>query len=361
MIKNSTCWLAVALVSSIAGCGETAGNFSNPNGAGNGAIGVAGSGGGAITSMGGVGASGAPTNAAGTSNQAGAGGAGPMGGAGTGGLGMGGLPAVAGGGGEGGMQAVAGAGGMMPTAGANTGGTGVSLEDLEPFSFFVTSQAALIALAPDENGFGGDLRFGEATGLAGADKICTTIAEQSMPGSSIKIWRAFLSTTAGGENDGPVHAITRIGTGPWYDFNGRLIANNVEGLLGTRPDGDPQAVLDLANELGEPNHSPGGIEVDNHDTLTGSNTEGRLMSDNIEDTCGDWTRNDAPLGRPRIGHSWPRNAGNLDNGGQWASEHEAQGCLAKVNTESDGGGPDGCGGVGCGGGYGGLYCFALNP
>ena len=38
-------------------------------------------------------------------------------------------------------------------------------------------------LSGSQDGFGGDLRFGEATGLAGADKICTTIAEQSMPGS----------------------------------------------------------------------------------------------------------------------------------------------------------------------------------
>jgi hypothetical protein len=232
---------------------------------------------------------------------------------------------------------------------------------LDPFSFFVTSQVGLIALAPDANGFGGDLRFGETTGLAGADKICTTLAESSMPGSGAKQWRAFLSTTAGGENDGPIHAIDRIGTGPWYDRNGRLVANDVAGLIGTRPDGDPQAVEDFANELGEPNHSPGGVTVDNHDTLTGSNDQGQLDSDNSDDTCGDWTRNDMPLGSPMMGHSWPRNPDNLDMGAHWMSEHDAQGCLPKVNTESDGGGPDGCDGVGCGGGYGGIYCFALNP
>jgi hypothetical protein len=268
---------------------------------------------------------------------------------------------MAGAGGAGGASGGAGGAAGSAGAGGNAGAGGASLEDLPPFSFFVTSQVAIISLAPDENGFGGDLRFGETTGLAGADKICATIAETAMPGSSVKQWRAFLSTTAGGENDGPVHAIDRIGAGPWYDINERVIANNVEELLDVRPGGDPQAAMDLPNELGEPNHFPGGIEVDNHDTLTGSDDQGQLASDNPDDTCGDWTRNDMALGSPMLGHSWPRNPDDLGNGGHWMSEHDAQGCLAKVNTEQDGGGPDGCDGVGCGGGYGGLYCFALNP
>lgn len=272
---------------------------------------------------------------------------------------------VAGGGSGGEAAGGGGAAGASGGAGGASGGAagagGASLDDLEPFSFFVTSQVAMISLAPDENGFGGDLRFGEQTGLAGADKICATIAETSMPGSSAKQWRAFLSATAGGENDGAVNAIDRIGEGPWYDRNGRLIAMNIEGLLDVRPDGDAQAVMDLPNETGEPNHSPGGVMVDNHDTLTGSNAQGELDSANPEDTCADWTRNDAALGSPRLGHSWPRNAGNLAMGGNWMSDHNAQGCLPKVNTNQDGGGPQNCDGVGCGGGYGGIYCFALNP
>src|SRR4051812_38554586 len=55
----------------------------------------------------------------------------------------------------------------------------------EPFSFFVTSLRAMQRLSGSADGFGGDLRFGETgegAGLRGADQICTTIAEQSMPG-----------------------------------------------------------------------------------------------------------------------------------------------------------------------------------
>jgi hypothetical protein len=52
----------------------------------------------------------------------------------------------------------------------------------ERFSFFVTSLEAMRRLSKSQNGFGGDLRYGEATGIAGADKICTEIAEFSLKG-----------------------------------------------------------------------------------------------------------------------------------------------------------------------------------
>ena len=44
-----------------------------------------------------------------------------------------------------------------------------------------------------------------------------------MSGAGAKSWRAFLSTIRGGP-DGPVHAIDRVGNGPWYDRLGRLVA-----------------------------------------------------------------------------------------------------------------------------------------
>jgi hypothetical protein len=75
------------------------------------------------------------------------------------------------GGGTGGSSGTAGAGGEAPA---------------EKFSFFVTSLVALQELSGSAEGFGGDLRFGETgpgAGLRGADKICATIAEKSMPGA----------------------------------------------------------------------------------------------------------------------------------------------------------------------------------
>ena len=86
------------------------------------------------------------------------------------------------------------------TAGASAAGSGAAGTTAVPterFSFFVTSYAAMQRLSKSTSGFGGDLRYGQADGLSGADKICTEIAESSMPGSGAKGWRAFLSVTKG--------------------------------------------------------------------------------------------------------------------------------------------------------------------
>jgi hypothetical protein len=230
---------------------------------------------------------------------------------------------------------------------------------MERFSFFVTSIEAIRRLANSQDGFGGDLRFGEPTGLQGADKICRTVAESAMPGSGAKQWRAFLSVSTGGPNGGPTHAIDRIGNGPWYDRLGRLVANNRMDLLaGPRPrNAAPQIINDLPNESGVPNKQG----VDNHDTLTGSNSMGQYAGSGSN--CNDWTtsvRNAQMTGRPRIGHTWPRSLQNLNFGGHWISDHDAPGCGAGVNLIQNGPG-DGTPIVGGGGGYGGIYCFALTP
>ena len=172
-----------------------------------------------------------------------------------------------------GAATMAGSSGTPMTAGAS--GTPALPVPTERFSFFVTSYAAMQRLSGTQAGFGGDLRYGEADGLAGADKICTEIAEASMPGAGGKGWRAFLSVTRG-PSGGPVHAIDRIGSGPWYDRLGRLVAMTKQDLLTTRPTGaDPAIVDDLPNEDGVPNHQPdpNQEEVDNHDFLTGSDLQ----------------------------------------------------------------------------------------
>jgi hypothetical protein len=229
------------------------------------------------------------------------------------------------------------------------------------FSFFVTSLAAMRKLSKSQDGFGGDLRYGEATGLAGADKICREIAEMSLPGAGARTWRAFLSTVAGGPGGGPVNAIDRVGEGPWYDRLGRLVAANRGDLIQRRPRGaDPAIVDDLPNETGVPNHidgAPGCVArdcPDNHDTLTGTNERGTLMSPSLASTCNDWTNRER-TGRPWCGHSWPRGAGDAN----WMSTLAEGGCAPGVNLEHMGGpnAPT----VGSGGGYGGIYCFALTP
>jgi hypothetical protein len=256
---------------------------------------------------------------------------------------------------------------------ADTNGLQIKLakNELAKFSFFVTSLKALQKLSGSEKGFGGDLRFGETgpgAGLRGADKICATIAEQSMAGSADKGWRAFLSATAD-ENGEQVNAVDRIGEGPWYDRLGRLLAPPLEDLVNTRPEnGDPTIKNDLPNEDGVPNHRPDPTqpEVDNHHFITGSTTDGKLYSKSA--TCKDWTVADgsSEYGKPRCGLSWPRGGGSRpggrsSKGSHWISSISGAGCAAGVELEQRGGAKPGEDYIGAGGGYGGFYCFALNP
>jgi hypothetical protein len=252
--------------------------------------------------------------------------------------------------------------------------------ELGKFSFFVTSLAALQDLSGSQEGFGGDLRFGETgpgAGLRGADKICATIAERSMPGAGAKPWRAFLSATAG-EDGEVVDAIDRIGTGPWYDRLERLFANDVSELLHDRPiNADAEIIDDFPNEDGVPNHRPDPTadRVDNHDMLTGTNDEGRLYSQTA--TCLDWTSSlGEGDGEPRVGHAWPRSGpggGGPGGGGpgggpggdvnpaNWMSSLDESGCAPGVNLLETGPPDPRSNTVGSGGGYGGFYCFALVP
>ena len=265
---------------------------------------------------------------------------------------------------------------------------------LEKFSFFLTSLAALQELSGSANGFGGDLRFGktgDGAGILGADSICQCIAEKSMPGSKVKIWRAFLSATKGPDGK-QVNAIERIGNGPWYDRRGRLWANNISELLNDRPTNAHSAIKnDIPNEDGVPNHYPDPLNpnmaVDNHLTITGSGTDGKLYKPNsgggwggggfggggmggggmggggfgncVEDvTCSDWTSTSASS-TPRAGFSWPQTFGGVSN---WISGWCLPGCEAGIDLdESTMAGIPGVKTIGSGGGYGGFYCFALNP
>lgn len=247
-----------------------------------------------------------------------------------------------------------------------------STGDLPRFSFFATSLEAMRRLSGSQDGFGGDLRYGEATGLVGADKICTEIAETSMPGAGAKVWRAFLSTT-GSTADGQVNARDRIGSGPWYDRLGRIVAQDLTALINERPEGADAAIInDLPNEYGVPNHDPDGTgEVDNHDFLTGTGEDGNVYG-GTDSTCNDWTSS-TTQGSPRCGHTWSTGGTGGDwpvvDGGMggtsmanWMSALDEAGCAPGVNlVETGGPGSDGTRTVGSGGGYGGIYCFALAP
>ncbi|HEX6272877.1 MAG TPA: hypothetical protein VFZ53_07555, partial [Polyangiaceae bacterium] len=367
LTRISSASLAALLACGVVAC---SGTEETPGGPQGGASGVSGTGatsgaasGGTVATGGTAGATtgGVSTGGAPTGGSAGAGlaGGGAAGGSATGGTGNEGGSAgsgnagsggagIAGSGNSGGLGGTGGAsggrGGALPGGAggsmgkAGTGAGGSTGNDPKPyFSFFVTSMAGLLSIAPDTvNGFGGDLRFGETTGLAGADKICATLARRGSPGDT-KVWRAFLSTTGfmGGER---VDAIDRVGPGPWYDFNGRLFASNVAGLMpaagmtGGRPAGNAQLVAMFTDENGVA-ISPNG--EDNHDTLTGSNAQGRVFGMTDAATCQDWTSKTA-RGSVPVGHSWPR---TNSNGRQWIQDHTVNGCEPGIDIDGGGGAP----------------------
>jgi len=313
--------------------------------------------------------------------------------------------------------------GCLLAAGAGCDDGAAAADALPPFSFFVTSLESMRELSGSEDGFGGDLRFGETgpgAGLRGADRICSTIAERSMPGSSVKQWRAFLSVTAD-EDGSRVNAIDRVGEGPWYDRVGRLVAPTRGDLAEERPqNGDPAIRNDLPNEFGVPNKQPdpAGPLLDNHHVLTGSDKQGLLYASSA--TCLDWTSATATAegGTPRIGMSWPLDINHMGRGGagertpctrdgdctapetccdlnaqglgrtcadtatcellgapdaalpggggggdrySWISAWSAPDCAPGVALDFETGPEDGSVGVGTAGGYGGIYCFALTP
>jgi hypothetical protein len=305
--------------------------------------------------------------AAGSGGQNGNGGSGGSGGtvgtggAGTGGAGTGG----SGSGGAGGQGALddggaSGGAGATDAASDSPGAADDKPIPLGHFSFFVTSLETMRRLSKSQNGFGGDLRYGQTDGLTGADKICTDTADFVAPGAGAKGWHAFLSVTQG-PGGGSVNAIDRIGAGPWYDRLGRLLAMNKAALLGQRPTGaDAIIINDLPNEYGVPNHRPDPAmpEVDNHHVLTGSDAMGRLYTGaGLDSTCKNWTSaaHDS-TSRPRIGFSWPE-----DTRINWISGQDEGGCGAGVNLIQTGGSTTANPIVGSGGGYGSIYCFAMVP
>ena len=80
-------------------------------------------------------------------------------------------------------------------------------------TFFVTSVG---------KGNGADLG-----GLEGADAHCQALAKAA--GSTLTNWRAYLSTTAPGGDQG-VSARDRIGKGPWQNAKGVVVAKSVDDL-----------------------------------------------------------------------------------------------------------------------------------
>ena len=227
-------------------------------------------------------------------------------------------PQGGGGGARGGGQAGAPAGGGQ----GGQAGRGPAAPPM-PMSFFITS-------TPKGDG----ANYG---GLAGADAYCQQMAAAASRGGVT--WHAYLST----QGAGAVNARDRIGSGPWYNQRGQMIARDLGTLHGDTID---QArvgnALGKQISLTEKNTVVNGVgDMPNqHDILTGSRSDGTAYTDNMDHTCNNWTSNST--GNAQLGHADKQGGGNSS----WNSAHQSAGCSQPQLVQT--------------GGAGLLYCFAVN-
>jgi hypothetical protein len=173
-------------------------------------------------------------------------------------------------------------------------------------------------------------------GLAGADAYCVTLAEAA--GIMGKTWRAYLSTTG----DGGVNARDRIGSGPWFNVEGVMIAQDVTNLHSEDNN------LTKETQLDESGHvvNGRGDSPNRHDILTGSQLDGAAFGGDDDTTCDNWTSNGE--GSARVGHH-DRQGGGEDPR-SWNSAHGSRGCSQADLVGTGGDGLFYCFAVGTGGG-----------
>jgi hypothetical protein len=177
---------------------------------------------------------------------------------------------------------------------------------------------------------------GNLGGLAGADATCQRLAANVGLGG--RAWRAYLSVQRDpANNNQPVHAKDRIGSGPWYNANLVVVANNLAELHSIR--GDAALFIDERGQRinGQWTGSP---TPNQHDILTGSNADGTLAAGL---TCNDWTSSSAAdIGQ--VGHSdgMGPNQNTAPPLSSWNSAHANLNCADTAPR----------------GGAGRFYCFA---
>jgi hypothetical protein len=181
-------------------------------------------------------------------------------------------------------------------------------------------------------GFGKGADFG---GLDGADKHCQALATAA--GAGNRTWRAYLSASAAAGAPA-VNARDRIGTGPWQNVKGDVIAKGVDDLHGDNNLNKRTAITEKGDVV------PGrGDPVNKHDILTGSQPDGRAYTDGQDHTCGNWTKSGE--GVAQVGHHDRMGLGTDDASRSWNSSHPTRGCSDDALKST--------------GGAGLIYCFAV--
>lgn len=188
-------------------------------------------------------------------------------------------------------------------------------------SFFITSIGS---------GNGADLG-----GLQGADQHCQDLAYAK--GFGDVTWRAYLSAVSMG-GEAAVNARDRIGAGPWYNYNGVMVAQNVADL---HSDNNRLSKENSLTENGTVVNGRGD-QPNMHDIITGSNPDGTVSTAEGHDACGNWTSSGE--GSAAVGHHDRQGGGQ--NPTSWNSAHGSRGC-SQENLQGSGG-------------NGLFYCFAID-
>ncbi len=177
-------------------------------------------------------------------------------------------------------------------------------------------------------------------GLAGADQHCQNLPATA--GAGDRTWRAYLSQSAGFGGPEAINARDRIGTGPWYNANGQMVAGNVADLHGDfEHDRNNIRKPSAVDENGDPVNGVGD-QPNQHDILTGSDSHGRaLMGVRPQvTTCNNWTSNSE--GNAMVGHHDRLGGPNSS----WNAAHMTNGCSQEGLVST--------------GGAGYFYCFAAD-
>lgn len=187
-----------------------------------------------------------------------------------------------------------------------------------PMGFFITS-------AP--------LDGGNLGGLAGADRHCQALAAAA--GAGNRTWRAYLST----QGAGAVNARDRIGSGPWTNARGVVIAASVAELHGTNNLTKQTALTETGAVVNGRGDTP-----NQHDILTGSQADGTAFTGDADRTCGNWTKNGE--GSAMVGHHDRMGLNTEPPALSWNTSHPSRGCDMPSLRAT--------------GGDGRFYCFAAN-
>jgi hypothetical protein len=187
---------------------------------------------------------------------------------------------------------------------------------------------------------------GNLGGIFGADQLCLANARAAGGLNFNRLWHAYLSQEQRGSLP-RINARDRIGEGPWYNAKGVLVASGVADLHGDQQrDRNNLQRATALDAKGNP------IPGNEHDVMTGSDSQGRAFTDGLDHTCNNWTSDGMtlPQANPDVPPERARAMlGHMDRtGGQnvsWNAAHMSQGCSKQALNNT--------------GGAGRIYCFAV--